>query len=109
MIADMTLASFNMSYLTFVLSFCLVVGAAALTILLFIGDKRKLGFWSGFGLSVAACGVAIAAQNYTGLVDWIILGATGVSLSAGLFLVGMIAMISVMLWNFVSTGKQLVR
>ena len=96
--------------LTMVLAMCLVVGAVALAIMMFIGSKRQIGFWGGFGLSAASCGVAIAAQHYTGLLDWIILGATGVSTAASLFVLGMCAMIVIMVWNFIRTnGKHLVR
>lgn len=96
--------------LTMVLAMCLVVGAVALAIMMFIGSKRQIGFWGGFGLSAASCGVAIAAQHYAGLLDWIILGATGVSTAASLFVFGMVSMIAVMAWNFVRTnGKHLVR
>jgi hypothetical protein len=96
--------------LTMVLAMCLVVGAVALAIMMFVGSKRQIGFWGGFALSAAACGVAIAAQHYAGLLDWIILGATGVSTAASLFVFGMVSMIAVMAWNFVRTnGKHLVR
>lgn len=96
--------------LTLVLAMCLVVGIVALAILMFVGSKRQIGFWGGFGLSAAACGVAIAAQHYTGLLDWIVLGYTGASTAASLFVIGMVAMIAVMAWNaFRTSGKTLVR
>jgi hypothetical protein len=103
--------SLDLSSLSMVLGTCLVIGMSALVILLFLGDGRqKIGFWGGFGLSVAACGVAIIAQNYLGLIDWIILGITGVSISASLFVTGMVVFVCVMFWNLIATGgRQLVR
>ena len=103
--------SLDLSSLTMVLGTCLVIGMSALVILLFLGDGRqKIGFWGGFGLSVAACGVAIVAQNYIGLIDWIMLGITGVSMPAMIFVTGMVVFVCVMFWNLIATGgRQLVR
>lgn len=96
--------------ISMVLAMCLVVGVFALAAMLFIGSGRKIGFWGGVCLSSASCGVAIAAQHYTGLLDWIVLGATGMSTAASLFVFGMVSMVCVMVWNFVRTsGKHLVR
>lgn len=81
----------------------------ALLILAMLKGKN-ITIWHALAIGAAAGFAASIAQSYTQLVDWIILGITGVNAAAMLFVVGIVAMAVVMLYNLLSTrGKTLVR
>ena len=72
--------------------------------------KRTLSVWHALTIGAVAGFAASMAQSYTGLIDWLTLGITGVSTSATLFVVGMGAMCAVMVYNILSTrGATAVR
>jgi len=88
----------------------IAIGLFSMFFLMLLNNKMKLGFWSGLGLTAAGAGVVVAFQYYTGLIDWVMLGLNGTSSYAALFVYGMIAMVAVMIWNFISSrGKTVVR
>lgn len=72
--------------------------------------KKTLSVWHALAIGAVAGFAASMVQSYTGLIDWLILGLTGTSTAAMLFVAGMIAMIAVMVYNILSTrGKTAVR
>lgn len=72
--------------------------------------KKPLSAWHWLTIG-AVCGfTASVVQSYTQLFDWISLGLTGVSAAASLFVLGMVAMIVVMIYNLMATrGRTMVR
>ena len=102
------------SYLTgdifMIVGFTLSALFVALLGMMFIGKGRKLTIWHGVALVCGSFFVATIVTNQTNLAGWISLGVTGVSIGATLFVVGMIAMTGVMLYNlFMSKGRILIR
>ncbi len=88
----------------------IAIGLFSMFFLMLLNNKIKIGFWSGLGLTAAGAGIVVAFQYYTGLIDWVILGLTGISVYAALFVYGMIAMVAVVIWNLIATrGKTAVR
>lgn len=81
----------------------------ALLILVMLKGKN-ITLWHALAIGAVSGFVASIAQSYTQLVDWIILGVAGVSLAASLFVIGMIAMLAVMIYNLRATkGRTMVR
>lgn len=81
----------------------------ALLILAMLKGKN-ITLWHALAIGAVAGFSASIAQSYTQLVDWIILGITGINTAAMLFVIGMIAMAVVMIFNLVTTrGRTMVR
>lgn len=79
-------------------------------LILFSLKGKNITIWHALAIGAVSGFVASIAQSYTQLVDWIILGVAGVSLAASLFVIGMIAMLAVMIYNLLATkGRTMVR
>jgi len=80
-----------------------------MTILWVAGRSRKVTFLHGLVFGAVAAGAAVIAQHFTALMDWIYIGMMGYDYGATLFVIGMAAMITVMIYNFLmSDGDTLV-
>lgn len=72
--------------------------------------KKPLSVWHWLTIGAVSGFAASVVQSYTQLFDWISLGLTGVNTAATLFVLGMVAMIVVMIYNLIVTrGKTAVR
>lgn len=72
--------------------------------------KKPLTVWHCLTIGAVSGFAASIVQSYTQLFDWIVLGLTGVSTAASLFVLGMGAMIVVMIYNLIATrGRTMVR
>jgi len=93
----------------------LAIGAGIAFFLLAIlfvapAGKNKLTIWHGVAFGAVAVFIAVCAQNYLQLFDWIFAGLMFYDIGAALFAYGMMAMLGVMIYNFVVTkGKHLVQ
>jgi len=75
-----------------------------------LGIFRHRTIWHFLGFVILGLLIAVAIDNLVGLFAWLELGMMFTDIGASTFLVGMVFMNSVMLWNFLATdGKQLVR
>jgi len=72
--------------------------------------KKPLSAWHWMTIGAVSGFAASIIQSYTQLFDWVVLGLTGVSTAASLFVFGMAGMIGVMAYNLIVTrGKTAVR
>lgn len=105
-----TFASYMTGDVFIIAGFALSALFVALLALMFIGKRKDLTAWHGLALVGGAFFTATIITNKTNLADWLALGIGGYSTGATLFVVGMIAMIGVMLYNlFATKGRILVR
>jgi len=75
-----------------------------------LGLFRDRTVWHFLGFVIMGLLIAVALDNLVGLFAWLELGLMFTDIGASMFLVGMVLMNVVMLWNFVATdGRQLVR
>lgn len=82
----------------------------ALIGLMLLMRSYKVNLWHGVALGACAVFVATLVNNYTSLAEWITIGLYGSSISASLFVWGMIAFIVVVVYNLVSTrGRMMIR
>lgn len=70
----------------------------------------RIGIWHVAFMALASFCIGSALQEYTLLLDWVEFGLTFTNLGASMFVVGMISMIVVMVWNLIASGgRTLVR
>jgi hypothetical protein len=105
-----TLMTYASGDLFLVLGFVISAVFFAAFAFMAIDPVKNVSVWHGLAFTAAAFFVATIVTNYVGLADWIFLGISGYSLGALLFVLGMGAMISVMVYNYImSEGETLVR
>lgn len=72
--------------------------------------KKPLSVWHWLTIGAVSGFTASVVQSYTQLFDWIALGLNGANTAASLFVLGMIGMIVVMIYNLMATrGRTAVR
>lgn len=73
-------------------------------------NKKLFTAWHWLTIGAVSGFAASMVQSYTQLFDWVVLGLTGVSTAASLFVAGMAGMIGVMAYNLIVTrGRTAVR
>jgi hypothetical protein len=86
-----------------------VASFALLGLMLFI-NTSNLTIWHGVALGAISLFAASMVNTYTQLYDWVVLGMTGGSTYATIFVLGMIAFVCVMIYNIIATkGKTAIR
>ena len=75
--------------------------------MLFLVNKKKdLTILHAVVFGVIAACIALTAQNYLSLFDWVFIGLSGYDLGASLFVAGMLMMVAVMIYNYATTGGK---